>query len=115
MASKALFVLRSNATPCRLLVPDLMLTLIAAPPAAPNSASNELVLTTTVSMASGDGTYATLTGSPGRSEEHTSEPQSLRHRLCRLLLEKKIESENVYVTAAWVSTSRNSHQPRRTL
>src|ERR1035441_10834805 len=25
----------------------------------------------------------------GRSEEHTSEPQSLRHLVCRLLLEKK--------------------------
>src|SRR5262245_66196811 len=28
-------------------------------------------------------------GSPGRSEEHTSELQSLRHLVCRLLLEKK--------------------------
>src|SRR5471030_2731004 len=27
--------------------------------------------------------------SPGRSEEHTSELQSLRHLVCRLLLEKK--------------------------
>src|SRR5262245_62991116 len=26
---------------------------------------------------------------PGRSEEHTSELQSLRHLVCRLLLEKK--------------------------
>src|ERR1039458_10427776 len=29
------------------------------------------------------------TGEPGRSEEHTSELQSLRQLLCRLLLEKK--------------------------
>src|SRR5205814_5214225 len=29
------------------------------------------------------------TGAPGRSEEHTSELQSLRHLVCRLLLEKK--------------------------
>src|SRR5438045_8380672 len=29
-----------------------------------------------------------------RSEEHTSELQSLRHLVCRLLLEKKKESEN---------------------
>src|SRR5262245_65346679 len=28
-------------------------------------------------------------GSKGRSEEHTSELQSLRHLVCRLLLEKK--------------------------
>src|SRR5262245_64513914 len=28
-------------------------------------------------------------GSPTRSEEHTSELQSLRHLVCRLLLEKK--------------------------
>src|ERR1039458_5494667 len=30
-----------------------------------------------------------------RSEEHTSELQSLRHLVCRLLLEKKKEPENV--------------------
>src|SRR5437899_9449117 len=45
----------------------------------------------------GTGTYADIrTGSisallpvPYRSEEHTSELQSLRHLVCRLLLEKK--------------------------
>src|SRR5205814_10670622 len=30
-----------------------------------------------------------LAGEPQRSEEHTSELQSLRHLVCRLLLEKK--------------------------
>src|SRR5258705_8857007 len=30
-----------------------------------------------------------------RSEEHTSELQSLRHLVCRLLLEKKKKDENV--------------------
>src|SRR5205814_8910037 len=30
-----------------------------------------------------------LATNPGRSEEHTSELQSLRHLVCRLLLEKK--------------------------
>src|ERR1035441_10043389 len=30
-----------------------------------------------------------MTRRPGRSEEHTSELQSLRHLVCRLLLEKK--------------------------
>src|SRR5258705_7890261 len=32
-------------------------------------------------------------GGAGRSEEHTSELQSLRHLVCRLLLEKKKKSE----------------------
>src|ERR1035441_10934900 len=31
---------------------------------------------------------------PGRSEEHTSELQSLRHLVCRLLLEKKKQKRN---------------------
>src|ERR1035441_10953532 len=33
-----------------------------------------------------------LISSPARSEEHTSELQSLRHLVCRLLLEKKIHA-----------------------
>src|SRR5258705_7197174 len=32
-------------------------------------------------------------GNPDRSEEHTSELQSLRHLVCRLLLEKKKKKE----------------------
>src|SRR5258705_4416756 len=35
--------------------------------------------------------YAPQGGSCSRSEEHTSELQSLRHLVCRLLLEKKTE------------------------
>src|SRR5258705_3181664 len=31
-----------------------------------------------------------------RSEEHTSELQSLRHLVCRLLLEKKKKKDNLY-------------------
>src|SRR5258705_4800563 len=34
-------------------------------------------------------------GSSGRSEEHTSELQSLRHLVCRLLLEKKNKPESL--------------------
>src|SRR5258705_2881076 len=34
-----------------------------------------------------------------RSEEHTSELQSLRHLVCRLLLEKKKEHVRMYHTA----------------
>src|SRR5258705_7525650 len=33
----------------------------------------------------------------GRSEEHTSELQSLRHLVCRLLLEKKKKKNDVYI------------------
>src|ERR1039458_6641064 len=33
--------------------------------------------------------WRTLHDNPARSEEHTSELQSLRHLVCRLLLEKK--------------------------
>src|SRR5258705_9231413 len=40
--------------------------------------------------AGGTGEYFSLYGEEyGRSEEHTSELQSLRHLVCRLLLEKK--------------------------
>src|SRR5258705_232510 len=35
---------------------------------------------------------------PRRSEEHTSELQSLRHLVCRLLLEKKKKKENIALT-----------------
>src|SRR5262245_65813296 len=35
-----------------------------------------------------------LRGEVGRSEEHTSELQSLRHLVCRLLLEKKKKKKN---------------------
>ena len=35
------------------------------------------------------GLYHNTTGTPGRSEEHTSELQSRRNLVCRLLLEKK--------------------------
>src|SRR5437899_7313315 len=37
---------------------------------------------------------ATLQEAAWRSEEHTSELQSLRHLVCRLLLEKKKEKES---------------------
>src|SRR5258705_574065 len=37
-------------------------------------------------------------GKPNRSEEHTSELQSLRHLVCRLLLEKKKNKTHPIVT-----------------
>src|SRR5436853_3255467 len=36
---------------------------------------------------------------PRRSEEHTSELQSLRHLVCRLLLEKKKQHKNSHIDA----------------
>src|SRR5262245_62437222 len=36
-------------------------------------------------------------GQHGRSEEHTSELQSLRHLVCRLLLEKKKKKKNISI------------------
>src|SRR5205814_2921142 len=38
-----------------------------------------------------------LVGDARRSEEHTSELQSLRHLVCRLLLEKKKKSDNTNI------------------
>src|ERR1035438_10772622 len=47
-----------------------------------------------------------------RSEEHTSELQSLRHLVCRLLLEKKKKNIQSAPMAAYVHCpdSRNTHQ-----
>src|SRR5438045_7239172 len=40
---------------------------------------------------------------PARSEEHTSELQSLRHLVCRLLLEKKKQKKTRYSSADYRS------------
>src|SRR2546422_5890848 len=40
----------------------------------------------------------TMPGSACRSEEHTSELQSRLHLVCRLLLEKKKQNDQVHVT-----------------
>jgi len=45
---------------------------------------------------------ASLALGTGRSEEHTSELQSLRHLVCRLLLEKK-NKENLRARSAQAS------------
>src|SRR2546425_8324107 len=41
-------------------------------------------------------------GTPVRSEEHTSELQSLAYLVCRLLLEKKKELLKLHVITAWI-------------
>src|SRR5947199_2230748 len=45
-----------------------------------------------------------------RSEEHTSELQSLRHLVCRLLLEKKKKS-NTHARHAHVRHTPTAHEP----
>src|SRR5258705_9435802 len=47
----------------------------------------------------------------GRSEEHTSELQSLRHLVCRLLLEKKKKSVD-YVLVAFQKLQASRIRPR---
>src|SRR5437899_9480271 len=47
-----------------------------------------------------------------RSEEHTSELQSLRHLVCRLLLEKKKQKQ---VTESSISDRRSASADRRDL
>src|SRR5262245_62410800 len=42
-----------------------------------------------VALGAGRGTAVVVSRTSTRSEEHTSELQSLRHLVCRLLLEKK--------------------------
>src|SRR5690349_22977244 len=44
----------------------------------------------------GDVRLAALAAEAGRSEEHTSELQSRRDLVCRLLLEKKKNNQNAY-------------------
>src|SRR5262245_62189716 len=44
----------------------------------------------------------------GRSEEHTSELQSLRHLVCRLLLEKKKNTDRTQARSAQHSTQAGS-------
>src|SRR5262245_62363754 len=46
------------------------------------------------------------TGGAPRSEEHTSELQSLRHLVCRLLLEKKNERERSIATPKLIVAAR---------
>src|SRR5437899_7547317 len=66
-----------------------------------------------------DGTVLRGGHQPGagiRSEEHTSELQSLRHLVCRLLLEKKkkminAKTEHVYLKRETVTARRSDERP----
>src|SRR5438045_7540706 len=51
-----------------------------------------------------DGAVLVVSAVEGRSEEHTSELQSLRHLVCRLLLEKKKKNK----TEIWLWTTQDN-------
>src|SRR5437899_4284462 len=54
-----------------------------------NFYANDTKMTAILSSTGSEATTGVTYGTVGRSEEHTSELQSLRHLVCRLLLEKK--------------------------
>src|ERR1035441_5586976 len=47
-------------------------------------------------ISSGSEVWRSFTRAPARSEEHTSELQSLRHLVCRLLLETDTATTEIY-------------------
>src|SRR5471030_3541166 len=49
-----------------------------------------------------------------RSEEHTSELQSLRHLVCRLLLEKKKKKEKKRIIKKKKTKKKNKHEKQNT-
>src|SRR5262249_58324450 len=53
-------------------------------------------------------------GTPGRSEEHTSELQSLTNLVCRLLLEKKKHKAHTSTYITTVEQKEHFVEPRRT-
>src|SRR5262245_63307769 len=57
-------------------------------------AGSVVTATGVAGVAAGSVLGGVAVGSAARSEEHTSELQSLRHLVCRLLLEKKKEANN---------------------
>src|SRR5947199_7462501 len=58
----------------------------------------------------GDGARRRRDENPSRSEEHTSELQSLRHLVCRLLLEKKKKETSTLHWGSVHSHQRNTDQ-----
>src|SRR5262245_64814255 len=82
---------------CSLLFPFTTLFRSIAEPPQPvvfipfSQKNNTLTAMTTVVLTTGDpaNVAAPIRAAALRSEEHTSELQSLRHLVCRLLLEKK--------------------------
>src|ERR1035438_1919652 len=56
--------------------------------------------------------FRRVAGVRSRSEEHTSELQSLRHLVCRLLLEKKKHHQLTRTIVCGLPPSRLTHRPR---
>src|SRR5205814_8823003 len=71
----------------------------ASASASADSGGTRYPVTPSTTRSTGPPAAGATTGSPldlvVRSEEHTSELQSLRHLVCRLLLEKKKHTSNV--------------------
>src|SRR5260370_9012057 len=74
-----------DALPILPVPPDF--SLAATPPSASTTAGRAV-------------TYSVSAGAAGRSEEHTSELQSHLNLVCRLLLEKKKNYENMHTEMA---------------
>src|SRR5262245_62254530 len=51
---------------------------------------------------------------PSRSEEHTSELQSLRHLVCRLLLEKKKTRQRAQITESSINIQQREQEKTTT-
>src|SRR5947199_10861943 len=87
-------ILLSLSFPPRILRPQssFFFLVIRRPPRStpfPTRRSSDLSGHCRILGSDGCSRHRCISGSDGRSEEHTSELQSLRHLVCRLLLEKK--------------------------
>src|SRR2546425_6509179 len=68
--------------------------------------------TTATSRSTACWAWTSNRGSPARSEEHTSELQSLAYLVCRLLLEKK-KKKNIYIQRIPLRRYISSNSQRR--
>src|SRR5438093_1912661 len=105
-ASRALLRRYSNTSPCHSFVPLLLTRIIWLPIAIPYSALKALVTTLYLRIPSTPSVVpaseavdapCSFTINAPRSEEHTSELQSLTNLVCRLLLEKKNKQTNKHI------------------
>src|SRR5437899_7314318 len=82
-----------------LVLPDASNTPLLLLP--PNAEGRDLKVSALRPVADGPRKTAIQAADDQRSEEHTSELQSLRHLVCRLLLEKKKKEHNRLLTAKY--------------
>src|SRR5262245_62612541 len=85
---------RATLFPYTTLFRSARIHVMVASRSGPSALLGDLVV---VAALEGDpvGNYNKVTKKCGRSEEHTSELQSLRHLVCRLLLEKKKQKNQI--------------------